>query len=232
MSASTSKSAYWRGLRDGGPFIIVAGPFALLFGVVGTEAGLNLYEIMGFSVLVIAGAAQFAALQLMIENAPTIIVLVTALAVNMRMAMYSASLTPHLGAAPIWQRAVVAYFNVDQSFALSVADYEARPDQSLGQKFRYFMGTATLIAPTWYTFTLAGALAGDVIPSADGLDFALPITFLAMIGPLLRAPAHILAALTSIILALLFAGLPFGSGLLVAGLGAMAVGAEVERRMT
>ena len=154
MSASTSKSAYWRGLRDGGPFIIVAGPFALLFGVVGTEAGLNLYEIMGFSVLVIAGAAQFAALQLMIENAPTIIVLVTALAVNMRMAMYSASLTPHLGAAPIWQRAVVAYFNVDQSFALSVADYEARPDQSLGQKFRYFMGTATLIAPTWYTFTL------------------------------------------------------------------------------
>jgi predicted branched-subunit amino acid permease len=61
--------SYWRGVRDGLPFVLVACPFALLFGVVAAEAGLSLAATMGFSFLVIAGAAQFAAVQLMSEGA-------------------------------------------------------------------------------------------------------------------------------------------------------------------
>ena len=68
-----------------------------------------------FSLVVIAGAAQFTALQLLQEEAPTVIVLISALAVNLRMAMYSASLTPYIGSAPLWQRAFAAYLTVDQS---------------------------------------------------------------------------------------------------------------------
>jgi Predicted branched-chain amino acid permease (azaleucine resistance) len=104
-------SSYWRGVRHGAPFLLVIAPFGALFGVVGTEAGLNLAQVMGFSVIVIAGAAQFTAVQLLSENAPTLIVIAAALAVNLRMAMYSAALTPHLGAAPLWQRAIMALFH-------------------------------------------------------------------------------------------------------------------------
>ena len=93
--SSTSKSAFWRGVRHGLPFLIVVMPFAALFGVLATEAGMALPETLGFSVLIIAGAAQFAALQQMIEGAPLVIVILTALAVNLRMAMYSAALVPH-----------------------------------------------------------------------------------------------------------------------------------------
>jgi predicted branched-subunit amino acid permease len=81
-------------------------PFAILFGVVGTEAGLNLAQVMGFSIGVVAGASQFAALQLMSENAPALIVVASALAVNLRMAMYSAALAPHLGPASLRDRAL------------------------------------------------------------------------------------------------------------------------------
>ncbi|MEL7261344.1 MAG: AzlC family ABC transporter permease, partial [Pseudomonadota bacterium] len=88
MTTTTTKSAYLAGLRDGAPFVLVAGPFAVLFGVLATEAGLNLFEVMTFSLVVIAGAAQFTALQLMQDNAPTVIVLISALAVNLRVAMY------------------------------------------------------------------------------------------------------------------------------------------------
>ncbi len=73
MTTSNRKSIYLQGVRDGAPFVLVVVPFALLFGVVGTEAGLNLAEVMGFSVLVIAGAAQFTALQLMVDEAPTLL---------------------------------------------------------------------------------------------------------------------------------------------------------------
>ena len=58
MPATTTKSAFRAGVRDGAPFMVVAAPFALLFGVLATEAGLNLFEVMSFSLVVIAGAAQ------------------------------------------------------------------------------------------------------------------------------------------------------------------------------
>ncbi|MDP7149776.1 MAG: AzlC family ABC transporter permease, partial [Paracoccaceae bacterium] len=85
---SQVNGAFWSGFRQGLPFILVIVPFALLFGVIATEAGLSIVETLGFSVVVIAGAAQFTALQLMTEQAPTLIVLASALAVNLRMAMY------------------------------------------------------------------------------------------------------------------------------------------------
>ena len=121
MAFTTSKSAYREGVVAGLPFTVFVIPFATLFGVVATEAGLDVAQTMGFSVLVIAGASQFTAIQLMTENAPVWVVLAAALAVNLRMAMYSASLQPHLGALPFGRRAIVAYCNLDQSFAVSIA---------------------------------------------------------------------------------------------------------------
>ncbi len=228
MASSSIKSAYWKGFRDSTPFIVVIIPFSTLFGVLATEAGLTVFETMTFSIVVIAGAAQFTALQLMNENAPTIVVLASALAVNLRMAMYSASLTPFLGAAPMWQRAVMAYFTVDQSYALSVLEFENKPKMPMPERVAYFFGTVSPVCPNWYLFTLVGALVGQSIPQELALDFAVPITFLAMIGPMLRTGAHVAAALVSVVLALCFAWVPYNLGLMVAGLGGMMAGAQVE----
>ena len=228
MPSSTPKSAFLRGVRDGAPFMIVVGPFALLFGVVATEAGLSVAQAMGFSVLVIAGASQFAALQQMVENAPTVIVLATALVVNLRMAMYSASLTPHLGAAPLWQRAFVSYLMVDQSYAVSISEYERRPEMTLSEKLAYYFGCVAPVFPVWYALTWVGAVAGTAIPPEFALDFAVPITFIAMVAPLLRTLAHVAAAATSVTLALALIWLPSGLGLIVAAIAAMMVGARVE----
>lgn len=230
MPASTPKTAYLRGLRDGTPFLLVLLPFALLFGVVASEAGISFTQTIGFSFLVIAGAAQFAAVQLMTENAPVLVVAGTALAVNMRMAMYSASLAPHIGKAPLGIRAAIAYFLLDQSYALSIMEYEKRPDESTATKVAYFFGTITLICPMWYIFTIIGALIGARIPPEYALDFAVPITFLAMIAPMLRTPAHIAATITAVVLSLLLIDVPLNGGMIVAALAAMAVGAYIELR--
>ncbi|WP_439137485.1 AzlC family ABC transporter permease [Roseicyclus sp.] len=231
MPASTPSTAYRRGFRAALPFSIVVGPFGLLFGVVGAEAGLDVAQIMGFTVLVIAGASQFAALQLMQDNAPMLIVIASALAVNLRMAMYSASFAPHLGGAPLWQRALIAYMNLDQTYALAITEYEAAPRQSIAEKTAFFFGTSTPIVPVWIGASALGIVVGEAIPPALGLDFAVPITFIALITPALRTLAHVAAAVTSIVMAILLAFLPWNLWLLFAGLAAMMVGAEVERRM-
>jgi predicted branched-subunit amino acid permease len=231
MATTTSKSAFWRGFRGGLPFLLVIAPFALLFGVVSAEAGLNLAQTMGMSVLVIAGASQFTAVQLMSENAPAIIVLATALAVNLRLAMYSASLVPHLGHAKLWQRAIAAYFLIDQSYAVCFEEYERRPGTPMREKLIFFAGCILPICSVWYLLTYVGATVGSQIPPEFALDFALPITFLAMIAPMLRTVPHVVAAATSILGALALAWMPFGSGLLVAALAAMIAGAVTETWM-
>lgn len=219
---------YLDGLRGGLPFLLVVVPFGMLFGVVGTEAGLNIVEVMGFSMLVIAGAAQFTAIQLMNENAPVLVILASSLAVNLRMAMYSASIAPYLGPLPIWKRALSAYFLVDQTYAVSIARFQAQPNMSLRARLAFHLGAATPICLLWYPSTYLGAVAGTRIPPDYALDFALPITFLALIAPALTSLAHVAAALTATILSLLFVGMPFSLGIIAAAICALLVGAQVE----
>ena len=231
MTVATTKSAYWAGVRDGLPFIVMVVPFALLFGVVGIEAGLSMAQTMSFSVLVIAGASQFAALQLMLENAAIGFVLLAALAVNLRMAMYSAALAPHLGAAPFWQRALVGYLNFDQSYMASIAKYEDNPQMTLQAKVAYFLGVALVISPLWCVFTYIGARLGATVPADIEIAFILPIAFLSMVAPMLKSLAHVAAAFVSLIVAISLAGLPAGSGLLIAAVCAMLTGGVVETWM-
>lgn len=228
MAITTTKTAFWQGFRDGLPFVLVLAPFAALFGVVATEAGLNVFETLMFSVAVVAGAAQFTAVQLLSENTPTLIVILSALAVNLRMAMYSASLAPHFGPAPVWQRALAAYVTVDQSFAVSIARFEREPDMTVQQKLAYFFGVIAPVLPNWYLFTLLGAWGGKSVPPELALDFAVPITFFAMIGPMLRSIPHVAAALVSVAGSLIFTFVPFNMGLLIAAVLAMMTGAYAE----
>ena len=44
MVRTTKKSYLLSGMLDSTPFVLIAGPFGILFGVFATEAGLQLYE--------------------------------------------------------------------------------------------------------------------------------------------------------------------------------------------
>lgn len=232
MPPETTKSTYWQGVRAGAPFILVIAPFSMLFGVVATEAGFTLLETFSYSFFVVAGASQFTAVQLLSEHAPTLIVIATSLAVNLRMAMYSASLTPHLGKAPMSMRALVAYLMVDQAYASAILAYEKHPEWSIPQKLAYYFGVCSSLIPLWLAFTMIGAIAGSAIPPEFALDFAVPITFLAMVAPMLRTIAHVAAAFVAIAASLMLASVPYSLGLLIAGAVGMIVGAQVELLMS
>jgi 4-azaleucine resistance transporter AzlC len=230
MTSTTSKFAFVSGFWAGLPFIAVGFPFAMFFGIIATEAGMSVAQAMGFTIVVIAGASQFTAVQLMSDAVPVWSVIAAALAVNLRMAMYSASLQPHLATAPLWQRALVAYINFDASYAISIARYEKEPSLSVSEKAGFFLGSVSLMTPLWFLGTYIGAVAGDRFLNGFNIDFAMPILFLALAAPMLKTLAHLAAAVTSVIAMLALSGMPSGTGLLLAAFIAMAVGAEIERR--
>jgi predicted branched-subunit amino acid permease len=228
MHDASIRRAFWEGARDSLPFLIVVVPFGMIFGVLAGEAGWTLAQVLGMSVLVIAGASQFTALQLLEESAPLAIVIATSLAVNLRMAMYSASIAPWLGTAPGWRRALAAYFLTDQSYGVAIGRYLRQPPLGPGAHLAYFMGCALPVCGPWYLATWAGAAAGTAIPEALALDFAVPVTFIALVAPGLRTLPNLAAAVVSVALALALVGLPYSLGLLVAAAAAMAAGALVE----
>ncbi|MDG1066960.1 MAG: branched-chain amino acid ABC transporter permease, partial [Sulfitobacter sp.] len=120
------------------------------------------------------------------------------------------------------------YVTVDQSYVVGVSKFEREPDMTVPERVAYFMGAVTPIVPLWYVFTLVGALVGTRVPESWALDFAIPIAFLAMIAPMFRTAAHVVAALTAVVVALLAAGVPYSLGLIIAGIAGMIAGAQTE----
>ena len=225
---TNSRKAFLRGAAHALPFFVVIIPFAMLFGVLSAEAGLGPWETQIFSIAVFAGASQLAALQLMQDQAPLLVILATGIAVNLRMMMYSVALTPHLGAAPLGIRATIAYFLVDQSFALSLAEFDKRAEMTLPEKVAYFFGTVAPITVIWNISTATGAHLGRAVPDSWGLDFAMPITFIGMTAAMLRTVPHGVAMAVSVGVTLMLWAMPYGTGLLVGAACGMAAGALAE----
>jgi predicted branched-subunit amino acid permease len=224
----TPKAGFAAGLRVGLPFSVVTVPFGMVVGVAATAAGFDPFQTGAFSVLVGAGAAQLAALQMMVEGTPLLVAVLTATAVNLRLAMYSASLAPHLGAAPLGARLWVAFFLVDQAYAASILAYERNPEWPIGARLGFFFGTVAPVMPVWVAASIAGAAVGNRLPADWPLDVFVPMTFIALIAPMLRTLAHWVAAAVSVVASLALAGLPWSLGLLAAGVIAMLAGAAVE----
>ncbi|MDN3638188.1 AzlC family ABC transporter permease [Simiduia curdlanivorans] len=223
-----NRNIFFKGALHGSPFLLVIAPFGLLFGVVAAEAGLTIIETLAMTILVIAGASQFTALALLSEHAPTLIIIIASLAVNLRMAMYSAALVPHFGEAPMRWRALAAYFMIDQTFAVAVKQYDATPAWSSAEKLSYYFGSAAIVCPFWYCSTYLGAVIGEAIPKSYSLDFAIPICFIAIIAPMIRNLPHLVTLLVSVTVALCLSWLPYNIWLLISALLAMMAGAQTE----
>jgi len=82
----------------------------------------------------------------------------------------------------------------------------------------------------WQLSTVIGVAFGSQIPASWDLDFALPLTFIALVVPWITGRPAALAALAAAGLALALVGLPLKLGLMAAALGGIAVGMAAERR--
>lgn len=139
------------------------------------------------SVLVFAGASQLAALDLLGRDAALGVVVVTAVVVNLRPLMYSASIAPHFRDLPTRTRAACAYLLTDPSYAMSVARYAA-DERGGGDRTRrpyYYLGVGGTLWVTWQAGTAAGVAFGAAVPDGRRLEFAVPPVFLALLVPTL-----------------------------------------------
>src|SRR5688500_13531121 len=92
----TRRSEFINGIKDTVPMMIGAAPFGLIFGVLGFSSGLSPVAVLGFSLIVFAGSAQFIAAGLVAQGVGIGFIILTTFIVNLRHALYAASLGPYM----------------------------------------------------------------------------------------------------------------------------------------
>ena len=221
-------AAFRRGVRDVSPLLLGVAPFGVVAGIAAIEAGLTLPQALGMSIIVFAGAAQLAAIELIGQGTPLSIIIVTAIVINLRMLMYSASIAPYLTSLPARVRSGLAYLLTDQAYALSISRYRAGDTTD---RVSYYLGVAVTLWGVWQITTVVGALAQAGIPESLGLEFAVPLVFLALLVPAMEDGPTTVAGLIGGTVATVGAGLPLNLGLLVGATVGIAAGLLAERRM-
>lgn len=225
---TTRRAEFFNGMKAEIPILLGTIPFGLIYGVSARGFGLPPALTQAMSVIIFAGSAQFVVIQLLNASVPAGIILLTACVINLRHALYSASVAPHLRQrGPLW-RLLLPYLLTDEAYAVAIIHYQQPGKSEL--KHWYFLGAGLTLWLTWQLGTAAGLLLGAHIPASWSLDFTLPLTFIAIVIPALKKRADVIAAGTAGLAALLVARLPFNSGLLVATFIGIALGLLAEGR--
>lgn len=220
--------AFLAGARDTLPMLVGAAPFGLIFGTLAIGAGLPAWAALAMSALVFAGSSQFVAVSLIGAGTALPVIWLTTFVVNLRHALYSATLLPHARHLPARWRWPLAFWLTDETFAV-VENRIATHGAEAGPG--YWFGSSLAMYLNWQAWTLSGVLLGQSVPALAGLglDFAMVATFAAIVAPQLRRHPALVAALLAGAVALAARELPYKLGLLLAALAGVAGGLATER---
>jgi 4-azaleucine resistance transporter AzlC len=224
-----ARAECFTGIRAQLPILLGVVPFGLIFGAAALSSGIPPLETQALSLFVFAGSAQFITALLVAENTPALIVVLTILVVNLRHALYSASISPYTQHLSRRWKAVLAWLLTDEAFVVAAVRYR---DKNNVHAHWFTFGTGLTLWAAWQVSTAAGIALGQVIPENSLLDFALPLTFIALLIPLLiDRPAWIAAAVSGLS-AVIFSGLPYKLWILIAAILGVAAGMSAEVRLT
>jgi len=207
-----------------------AAPFGLIFGTLAAPSGLSSGGALGMSLIVFAGSSQFIALSLLAGKASLVVIMLTTFVVNLRHALYSASLLPHVAGLSQGWRAMLAFWLTDETYAVVQLRYGA--DDASPNKHWFQLGSSLAMYTNWFAWTVVGVLLGQTMPQLQqlGLEFAMAATFTGIVVPLLRNRPMVAAALVAAGVALLGRDLPYKLGLMLAAFAEVAAGMALEGR--
>lgn len=223
-----NSTAFWQGVRAVSPILLGTVPFGLIYGVSAVAAGISPTAAQAMSLIVFAGSAQFVMTQLVAGGAPWFVMVLTLFVVNLRHLLYSASIAPHLQPLPAKWKWLLSYLLVDETYVVAILRFEK--EKSVWLKAWFMLGVGLALWASWQLSTFVGIALGRQLPTNLPLDFALPLTFIAIVVPTIRDRATLVTAIVAGITIVLAFNAPLKLGLLITAVVAMVAGLLVEER--
>jgi 4-azaleucine resistance transporter AzlC len=218
------------GARDTLPILIAAAPFGIVFGAAAVAAGYSFLETVFTSATMFAGASQFVFIEVNAQAVPAWMVVLAVFAINFRHILYSASIGRRISQMSFLQKAAAFFLLTDIQFAAAEARAERDPQGRVSAAYYFGMGIPLYVM--WVATAVLGALFGKLIdhPEQWGLDFILPIYFLAVLMGFRTRDRFVLIVLASGIVSMIAyktLGTPWHISLgAFAGIGAAALTAQ------
>ena len=191
---------------------IAVAAFGVAFGVAAVSAGMPAWLAVLSSIVVFAGASQFAFVAVTAASDP-LTGAISGILLNLRIIAFSLALAPRLAPTSLPGRLLDGYLITDESAALGF-------DGDRAGTRRRLRVAGTSVGLFWVGATALGAYGGDLLGDVRtyGLDVAFPAAFVALLAPALRRPGGLRIAVLAAVLALLAVQvLPTGPAVLLAG---------------
>jgi 4-azaleucine resistance transporter AzlC len=225
-SAERAAAARRRLWMDGLGIGLSAAAFGVVYGLAARQAGFSLVEGTAMSMLVFAGAAQFAAVGLVAQGVPWLGIVVLTALLNARHLLYSAALAPWFAQRSRIERAASAHVLTDEAFALALPAF-----RMLGRHDRATYALAAAIpAVPWMVATTVGLIGGSLLPdpTALGIDVVFPAAMAGLAVALMTDRRAVVAAVAgaSVGVAVALTSQP-SVGILVGGLAGPAIALAV-----
>lgn len=226
VPAPSARAQFLAGARDELPILAGTIPFGLIYGVAALGAGVPRGLAQAMSVIIFAGSAQFVVAQFIGASVPAVVIVVTGFVINLRHALYSASIAPYTERLASGWKWLLAYLLTDEAYAVAITHYRREGDAI--PKRWYFLGAGLALWVCWQISTAVGVFLGAQVPASWSLDFALPLTFIALVVPAIKDRTTGMTALVAGVAAVVFMALPFKSGLLLAIAFGIAAGVSLD----
>jgi predicted branched-subunit amino acid permease len=216
-----------RGARAMAPWLVGVVPFGLVIGITAAHADIPAAAGWLTGPLIFAGSAQVATIQLLAGGGAAIAVVAAALAINLRLVLYSATMAPHWRSLPRRTQALAAYTLVDPTLAVGVRAYDSSADPAVGH--RHYLGAAVTLWLAWVAAITVGLTVGSALPRALHLELVIPLFLAGEVVPRVTNRASARAVTVAIALAIVGRWVPLHLGTFVAIAGGIAVAVVTER---
>jgi 4-azaleucine resistance transporter AzlC len=226
----SSRTEFLNGVKAELPILLGVLPFGMIYGALAVKLGLPPALAMAMSSIVFAGSSQFIGAPLLAVGTPGLVIIATTFVVNLRHALYSASVAPFIKQVPMRWKVLLAYLLTDEAYAVVITRFTQSDSSVALNKHWFYFGAGIILWSTWQLSTAVGIFVGQLIPESWSLDFALALTFIALVVPNLKDRASMAAAVSAGIMAAFSYTWPYKLGLFAAAMTGIVIGMLVEQR--
>ena len=183
------------------PLQIGVFPFGVIYGFIAIESGFSISQAFFMSSIIFAGASQIAFAKLYLFVSPlTIITSVTA--INLRHLLYGVSINEYLKTLSLQWRIILSYLLTDEAYAVSI-NYLKKYNYKKDTHY-HLLGSGLTLFIIWQISTLIGIFFGDKLTGFINLEFIIPLSFIAIVTPMLKNKGDVTACLVSGVSSLFF----------------------------
>lgn len=170
------------GIKDGLPICIGYFSVAFAFGIFAIENGLTVLQATIISLTNLTSAGQLAAVPIMAAGGSFAEMALSQLVINSRYSLMSVSLSQKFSSkVKLRHKLLISYANTDEIFAVSVTR-----EGELEKEYMWGLMIPPVIG--WTSGTLAGGIAGNVLPAmvTAALGLAIYGMFTAIVVPVAK----------------------------------------------